>query len=101
MCIKRALVGFSVVVTVILGAIFVGCSKQSKDGTAIIMERKVEYEVVKLDGDMYIAVSDQFDKQGVREGLEFTPYQAGKRLNIGDKVSGYWEGSRLKAVVPQ
>ncbi|MGH0950700.1 hypothetical protein [Bacillus mycoides] len=62
-------------------------------------QRKVEYEVASIEGDEYLGVSNEYDKYGMRQGLKFTPQQAGKRLNLGDKVTGVWRGSKLIMVI--
>lgn len=66
-----------------------------------VLESVIDYTVQEVNGTTYVAVSEQTDNRGRYEGLEFTPQQAGKRLSVGDKVTGYWYGSRLHAVVPK
>lgn len=67
----------------------------------IQQERKVEYEVVKVEGDVYTGASNEHDSHGMIKGLEFIRQQVGKKLELGDKVVAYWDGDRLKAVVPK
>jgi len=35
----------------------------------------------------------------MRQGIKLTPQQVGKRLEIGDKVVGVWEGKNLVNVI--
>jgi len=61
--------------------------------------RNVEYEVASIEGDEYLAIGNEFDKYGMRQGIKLTPQQVGKRLEIGDKVVGVWEGKNLVNVI--
>jgi len=62
-------------------------------------ERKVDYDVYEVDGDTYRAYSNSLDKNGISEGIEFTTGQVVYKLAVGDKVSAYWDGKRLKNVI--
>ncbi|AKQ08348.1 hypothetical protein PQE66_gp033 [Bacillus phage PBC2] len=62
-------------------------------------ERRVDYEVYEVDGDTYRAYSNSLDKNGMREGIEFTKGQVVYKLAVGDKVSAFWDGKRLKNVI--
>jgi len=62
-------------------------------------ERRVDYEVYEVKGDTYRAYSDSLDKNGLREGIEFTKGQVMYKLAVGDKVSAFWDGKRLKNVM--
>lgn len=102
---KRVLIGLSLATMFIGGAGF-GYAYHSKQQEVEEIqevksqpERKVDYEVYEVDGDTYRAYSNSLDKNGIREGIEFTTGQVVYKLAVGDKVSAYWDGKRLKNVI--
>ncbi|AEW47354.1 hypothetical protein BCB4_0124 [Bacillus phage B4] len=73
--------------------------REAKREIAENMTRTVVYELVSIEGDEYLAIGNEFDKRGMRQGINLTPQQVGKRLEIGDKVIGVWKGKNLVNVI--
>lgn len=89
--------------TTLLGGFAIGYhaheNRQEAEVQEVKPQRAVEYEVASIEGDTYLGTSNEFDEYGTMKGLKFTAQQVGKRLNIGDKVTGVWRGSELVMVI--
>lgn len=96
---RKIVMGISLTFICVVGFFYV--CKGNKEDVHPVPERKIEYTVYEIDDTTYKAVSEQTDNRGRFEGLEFTPQQVGKRLAIGDKVTGYLQGNRLHTIVPK
>lgn len=96
---RKTVKGISLTFICVVGFLYV--CKGNEEDVQPLLESTIEYTVHEVNDTTYTAVSEQTDNRGHYEGLEFTPQQAGKRLSVGDKVTGYWHGSRLYAVVPK